>query len=137
MVGRFSRSRASTPSSIRIGSAAVAARHFPTPIGWRTVPYGVPGRDDWSRSGEGGTPEPPTPPFTVVCSKHLEPVYGPDLLIRAVASMPGAWRSVLLGDGSARDDLDALAGGGPVACFPSRRESFSVAWSNRRSGPRR
>ncbi len=124
--------------------AAAAARYRRGDID--VVPWGV--ESAWF---EGATPEPPIPPFTVVCNKHLEPVYGLDLLIRALASMPGAWRLALLGDGSARGDLETLArdlgvadrvvwpgrlepadvrrwlDAAHVACFPSRRESFSVA----------
>jgi glycosyltransferase involved in cell wall biosynthesis len=124
--------------------AAVAARYRRGRVD--VVPWGL--EPVWF---EGGVPEPPPTPFTVVCNKHLERVYGPDLLIRALAPMPGEWRLALLGEGSARRELEALArdlgvaervewpgrldpagvrrwlDAAHVACFPSRRESFSVA----------
>lgn len=125
--------------------AAVTARYS---AGRRidVVPWGV--DQSWLESPGKGPPE---GPLTVIANKHLEPVYGLDLLLEAMAGLAPPWRLVLLGRGSAEDALrerarrlgiaDRVEWPGAVdpatvrryldaahmAAFPSRRESFSVA----------
>lgn len=93
---------------------------------------------------------PRSPSRLLVSNKHLEPVYGGDVLIRALTQLPAA-EAVLMGQGSFRQELETLAHTlgvhhrvrfsgaleprdvrnllqqGALAVYPSRRESFGVA----------
>ncbi len=52
----------------------------------------------------------PARPFTIGYAGRFVPEKGLDLLIRAVAALPGKWVLRLLGDGPQRDDLRGMAG---------------------------
>ncbi|MGC8838548.1 MAG: glycosyltransferase [Anaerolineae bacterium] len=55
-------------------------------------------------------PGPPSErPFTIGFAGRLVPEKGVDLLLRAAAGLPGAWRMQVLGEGPLREDLQALA----------------------------
>jgi glycosyltransferase involved in cell wall biosynthesis len=110
------------------------------------IPWGV--DEEWLQAPRAKEPQ---GPFTVVNNKHLEPTYGLDLLLTAMAGLDRPWVLWLLGSGAAERDLrqeaerlgvaDRVRWTGQVsparvraimddahaAVFPSRRESFSVA----------
>jgi glycosyltransferase involved in cell wall biosynthesis len=110
------------------------------------IPWGL--DDAWLENPRAG--EPPGP-FTVVNNKHLEPTYGLDILLEAMAGIDPPWVLWLLGSGGGERELRGLAAElgvaervrwpgqvspqavrevmdqAHVAAFPSRRESFSVA----------
>jgi glycosyltransferase involved in cell wall biosynthesis len=114
------------------------------------VPFGI---DLQLFSPAAGAVVPVPPPLRLVSNKHLEPVYGGDLLLQAVAELAPDLDLVveILGEGSWRAHLTALAGElgladrvrlpgalppegvrdvlrrSHIAVFPSRRESFGVA----------
>jgi glycosyltransferase involved in cell wall biosynthesis len=127
--------------------ARVTAPFLPRGRVATVVPFGV----DAERFHP-GNPPPPTP-IRLVSNKHLEPVYGGDLLLEAAKALLPTWPVEVwfLGEGSWRRELadraerlglaqrvhwtgqvapDAVAEilrGAHVAVFPSRRESFGVA----------
>lgn len=126
--------------------AGAAAPYLPPGRRAVVVPFGV----DAGRFRPSGAP--PADPPLIVCNKHLEPDYGPDVLVDALACLAERpWQAELLGDGSARPALAAqiarkglggrvrLVGrvapdvvlerlqAAAVAVYPSRRESFGVA----------
>lgn len=96
--------------------------------------------------------EVPTGPPLIVCNKHLERDYGPDVLVDALSRLTDLpWQAEILGEGSERPALAAqISAAGltdrvhllgrvapemvverlqaaRVAVYPSRRESFGVA----------
>lgn len=126
--------------------AAVATPYLPPGRRAVVVPFGV--DTDLFRPSTA----PPAEPPLIVCNKHLEPDYGPDVLVDALANLADRpWQAELLGDGSARAALAAQIGrqglasrvhlvgrvapdlvverlqAAAVAVYPSRRESFGVA----------
>ena len=127
--------------------ASVTERHLMPGRSCRVVPFGVDPQLFCPRP-EGGADVP-----RIVCNKHLETVYGVDLLLRAldVLDVPLPWECVVLGEGAARQNLMRLAErlglgervtfagavepaavarvlqSAAVAVYPSRRESFGVA----------
>jgi len=110
------------------------------------VPFGI----DTTRFQPG--PGPRAFPPLIVCNKHLEEAYGPDVLLAALDLLPPLrWQLELLGSGSWeariqsqvaagrwRDRIRLLGAVAPdvvaerlkaatLAVYPSRRESFGVA----------
>ncbi len=113
-------------------------RHYPPPFAqmerWvlRHADFGIVGNreavDVWRRKGyrgplavipqfgvdpavfSPGQTAPPERPFTIGYAGRFVPEKGVDLLIRAVAMLPGRWLLRLLGDGPQRDELREMAG---------------------------
>lgn len=132
-------------------------RRYPPPHAWmeryvlRKAAYGIAGTqgaaDVWRAKGYAGPlavipqfgvdPDifafeeraPDEEPFTVGYVGRLVPEKGVDLLLGALASLRGAWRLVIAGDGPLRDSLVSRAGGLGIAgqvTFEARRPSTEM-----------
>lgn len=141
---RWTLSQATTVTATSQYLASVTAQFLRPGQAVTVVPFGV--DPELYQPPEHRRP----PSELLVSNKHVEPVYGGDVLIRALAKLPGA-EAVLMGQGSFREDLLKLAyqlgvqhrvrftgpleppavrdllQQGAVAVYPSRRESFGVA----------
>lgn len=142
--GALARAQVVTATSHYLASAT--ARYLARGQAAVVVPFGI----DTARFQPG--PGPRAIPPLVVCNKHLEEAYGPDVLLAALDLLPPLpWQLELLGSGSweARIRRQVAAGRwgdrirllgavdsqvvaerlkvATLAVYPSRRESFGVA----------